>query len=77
MPLFPPVTEDDSSAMGLVSTISDMAKLNVDLLQPVPQILGKSLVEELCVSQFPPDSPPAFGLGYAEVKLLQRLSSRC
>ncbi|KAF3005246.1 hypothetical protein E8E14_004599 [Neopestalotiopsis sp. 37M] len=65
LPLFPLVTEDDSGAMGLVSTLSDMTKLTTDLLQDTPKVLTQASIEELCRSQFEPKSPPAADLEHA------------
>lgn len=67
IPLFPTVTDDDSGAMGLASTLGDMTKLTIDLLQDQPKILSKESIEELCSSQFEPFSPPAFALEHTYV----------
>jgi CubicO group peptidase (beta-lactamase class C family) len=66
-PLYPLGTEDDSGAMGLVSTLKDILKLTTDLLQPVPKILKLESVNELTKPQFPPGSPASFALAYAIV----------
>ncbi|KAK7423839.1 hypothetical protein QQZ08_008883 [Neonectria magnoliae] len=61
---YPAVTEDDSAAMGLVSTLNDMAKLTLDLLQPESKLLKAESLTELFTPQFEPDSAPAQLLAY-------------
>ncbi|KAE9569012.1 Acyltransferase LovD [Colletotrichum fructicola] len=61
---YPGVTEDDSGAMGLVSTVPDIAKLTADLLKETPSLLGPEYLAELFSSQFSPDSPAAKMLSY-------------
>lgn len=67
IPLFPTVTDDDSGAMSLASTLGDMTKLTIDLLQDQPKIMSAEYIEELCSFQFEPFSPPAFALEHAYV----------
>lgn len=66
---YPAVTEDDSGAMGLVSSVPDIAKLTADLLQDTPKILRKGSVDELFTPQFDSDSAPAEMLAYGAVSL--------
>ncbi|KAF9881531.1 beta-lactamase family protein [Colletotrichum karsti] len=61
---YPGVTTDDSGAMGLVSTVPDIAKLTTDLLQPTPRLLQSKSVDELFSPQFGPDTPAAGMLAY-------------
>ena len=65
---YPAVTQDDSGAMGLVSTVPDMAKLTADLLRPQPTVLSATSVEELFTPQFAPDSQAAQFLSYGAVR---------
>ncbi|KXH26763.1 beta-lactamase [Colletotrichum salicis] len=66
---YPAVTEDDSGAMGLVSSVPDLAKLTTDLLQPKPKVLGEESLKELFSPQFSADSSSAGMLAYGAVSL--------
>ncbi|KAK1515812.1 beta-lactamase [Colletotrichum costaricense] len=61
---YPAVTEDDSGAMGLVSSVPDITKLTTDLLQTKPMILGEESLKELFSPQFSADSSSAGMLAY-------------
>lgn len=64
---YPSITKDDSAAMGLVSSVPDMAKLTIELLKPQPTILKEESLNELFTSQFRPDTPAAQGLAFGSV----------
>ncbi|KAJ3940587.1 uncharacterized protein N0V96_009592 [Colletotrichum fioriniae] len=66
---YPAVTEDDSGAMGLVSSVPDLAKLTNDLLQTKPTLLSEESLKELFSPQFSADSSSAGMLAYGAVSL--------
>ena len=71
---YPAVTQDDSGAMGLVSTLRDIAKLTTDLLQDEPKLLKKRWVDELFSPQFGPETASAGMLAYGAVSCLPQRS---